>query len=149
MIEKNTLGNVVDFIERLEFFNKNQVLVGVPGKTNDSNGDVNNATLAALHEMGGTNLPERSFIRSTIRENGARYAKTEAEQIAQSIAGGTEPSIVLERLGTMVSNDIKVKIVNGPFKDLEDITAKRKGSDKPLIDTGAMRQSISYEVRKK
>lgn len=44
---------------------------------------------------------------------------------------------------------IQKEIVNGDFVPNSPETIKRKGSDKPLIDTGRMRQSINYVIQEK
>ena len=51
-----------------------------------------------------------------------------------------------------VRRDLKMyvqkEIVDGSFEPNAESTIKKKGSDKPLIDTGTMRQSVTYVVRK-
>jgi hypothetical protein len=42
--------------------------------------------------------------------------------------------------------DVQAYMVNGKFAPLKAKTIKRKGSSKPLIDTGQLRQSITYRV---
>ncbi|EOX4654200.1 hypothetical protein ACEV6X_25855, partial [Escherichia coli] len=49
-------------------------------------------------------------------------------------------------LGTTIVNDIKESIRAFESPPLSPITIARKGFDKPLIDTGDMQKSVSYEV---
>ena len=50
-------------------------------------------------------------------------------------------------LPVVTKADIKRKIVKGPFTPLKQATIRRKGSDKPLIDKGILRNSIRYVVK--
>ncbi|WP_252715295.1 hypothetical protein [Acinetobacter junii] len=49
-------------------------------------------------------------------------------------------------LGMQAAADVQMYMVNGKFAPLKAKTIKRKGSSKPLIDTGQLRQSITYKV---
>lgn len=94
-------------------------------------------------------LPERSYLRSTLNENGKKYAEIEARELAKSLKpNGPEPEKVLNQLGLMVSSDVKKRILDGNFAPLKRATIKRKGSTKPLTDTGAMMQSITWRVKR-
>ncbi|MDD5034851.1 MAG: hypothetical protein PHE55_08850, partial [Methylococcaceae bacterium] len=56
------------------------IAVGIMGTGADrSDGEMDNATLAAIHEFGKGVVPERSFMRSTFEENKAEIKKREAE----------------------------------------------------------------------
>ena len=147
MILKNTAKNgIKNLINQIEHLKKREVYVGV---TSSSNGFRCNALIAMVMEYGSpvNKIPARSFLVSTIVENGDKYAKIIAETIPQAIKNGMSKEDAYARLGTMAMNDVKLKIVNGPFTPLKDATVKRKGSSKPLIDTGALRHSITFEVR--
>jgi hypothetical protein len=43
---------------------------------------------------------------------------------------------------------VKNKVVTGPFEPNKPATIARKGSDRPLIDTAQLLNSITYVVRK-
>ena len=147
MILKNTAREGLQkLIKHIDSLKKQDVYVGV---TASSNGMRGNALIAMVMEYGSpvNKIPARSFLVSTIVENGDKYAKIIAETIPQAIKNGMSKEDAYARLGTMAMNDVKLKIVNGPFTPLKDATVKRKGSSKPLVDTGALRQSITWEVR--
>lgn len=132
----------------LDELNKSKVYVGVTKDKNQrEKGEATNALIAYVHEF-GIGVPERSFMRSTIIENAQKYQKINRDNILPAIRSGTlTAEECYRRLGTIAQSDMQQKIVNGSFKPLKEETIKRKGSTKPLIDTGALRQSITYEVK--
>ena len=56
---------------------------------------------------------------------------------------------ILKETGVFQVSLIQEKIENGSYEKNADATIERKGSDKPLIDTGRMRQSVHYVIEKK
>lgn len=127
----------------LKELNKERVYVGVP---RSSNGIRGNAMIAMVHEF-GINVPERSFLRSTVLEQADKYARIFATNIPDAIKNGTPAYEAYSKLGTIAMNDVRLKIASGEFAALSPATIKRKRSSKPLIDTGMLRQSINYEIR--
>ncbi|MGG7074334.1 hypothetical protein U5B43_08800 [Campylobacter sp. 9BO] len=106
------------------------VFVGITNKDNKAveNG-LNLATLAQIHEFGAPSvgIPERSFLRKPLFQN---------RQSMQNLAKNTV-SIA------------KTAISQGITPALKPTTIKRKGAGKttPLIYTGVLRNSISWEAR--
>lgn len=111
------------------------------------NTDIPLVVVAAVHEFGSANIPQRSFLSSTYDEN-----KSRIETMAENVVAGTIKNIstdaAVNQLGNVMQGMIQKKIVNGPFTPLKPATIKRKGSSKPLIDTDRLRQSIRYVVMK-
>lgn len=128
-----------------------KVLVGVPASKNaPREGGINMAGLAAVHEFGAPSkgIPDRSFLRSAIIEGQDQISDLVAQGVKSYLNQGKQVDLIFyDRIGLFASNLVKDKIAKGPFKPLKDATVKRKGSSKPLIDTGALRQSITWEVR--
>ncbi|MDF7681191.1 hypothetical protein PT300_11600 [Enterobacteriaceae bacterium ESL0689] len=52
-------------------------------------------------------------------------------------------------MGEKLAGEVKRKIQSGIAPPLDPKTIARKGSSRPLIDTGNLLQSITYEVRDK
>ena len=129
----------------------NYAAVGVIGTGAAENHDgITNAELASVHEYGTLDgrIPERSFIRATIDEQRDAYrklAKTLSEKI---IDGKLVKTQALDLLGVRAVADIVRKIRSGLEPDITDVTKDRKGSSKPLIDTGQLVQSITHAVRR-
>ena len=152
MIIRNTnLSGLHDLIKTIREAANAKVLVGVPASKNSPHeGGINMATLAATHEYGAPSrgIPERSFLRSAIIENQDKITDLVSKGVKSYLEQGKEIDLMFyDRIGLFASNLVKDKIAKGPFKPLADATVKRKGSSKPLVDTGALRQSISWEVR--
>ena len=63
-------------------------------------------------------------------------------------AGNTDINDVLETAGSVGADLVKEAIADGGWEPNAPETIKRKkGSDKPLIDTDAMRQAATWQVR--
>ena len=55
----------------------------------------------------------------------------------------------LSLLGILMSDKMKASFQNNDWAENAESTVKAKGSSAPLIDSGQMRQSLTYEVRSK
>ena len=64
------------------------------------------------------------------------------------IAGELTEDAALEQFGAWSKGEIQARIARGVPPPNAASTVKRKGSSTPLIDTGILRSSIDYEVRK-
>lgn len=105
------------------------------------------AEYAAYNEFGTETIPARPFMLNTFAENEDKYIGLVESAINTVIGGGSVKS-ELTRVGFAMQNDIVDKIGSGDHTPNKQTTVKRKGSSKPLIDTGAMRQSVHNLVRK-
>ncbi|ETD72967.1 hypothetical protein V757_01085 [Pelistega indica] len=138
--------SVSNLIKRLEAFATKAVYVGVPKENNPKvDGDFSMSDLAAVHEFGSEDghIPERSFLRTSVVKNKAKYFRFFGDRLIT----GNDPEKALNELAELAKGDVQENIVNGDFKALAPETIKRKGSTKPLIDTGKLRQSITGVVR--
>lgn len=112
------------------------------------------AMIASVHEFGAIinngkaviTIPERSFIRSTFDEKENEWFEFLKNQINKLITSNGSALLVWELLGAKMVADIQKKI-----RDLKDppnapSTIAAKGSSNPLIDTGGLRQRITYRV---
>ncbi|WP_445496676.1 hypothetical protein [Photorhabdus sp. SF281] len=92
-------------------------------------------------------IPERSFLRSTLDENKEKAAKLLANSIRETLLTDGDKTAPFALVGEKMAGEVKRKIQAGINPALNPKTVKRKGSSKPLIDTGQLVQSITYEVR--
>jgi len=53
----------------------------------------------------------------------------------------------LEKIGEWYTGQVKSIFLHGNFEANSHITMARKRSKRPLVDTGRLRQSISWEVK--
>lgn len=112
-------------------------------------GGVTNVMLAAIHEFGvpSSGIPERSFLRSTVDANQAKYQRLEKTLAKQVTEGRLTRRQVLELLGQQAVADVKARITSQTgFAPLKEKTIARKGSSKALIDSGQLVGSITYQV---
>ncbi|MGT3185549.1 hypothetical protein ACVSXV_22910 [Yersinia enterocolitica] len=120
-----------------------QVKVGfLEGSTYD--GVIPVPMVAATNEFGNpaNNQPPRPFFRNAISEHEAEWG----EKMAALIEGGLAVDDALSTLGEIISDDIRESIRKFETPALSPVTVAKKGFSKPLIDTGNMLNSVSYEV---
>lgn len=149
-IIKDFDGKFIDKLKKLASGKgERAVLVGVPASVTENDGTPM-ALVAAVHEYGvpEKGIPERSFIRTALQKNLARYKALNRANLAKVVAGKLSVEQALGQLGMMAKADIQDNIRSGTFAPLKQATIDSKGSSKPLIDTGNLRQSINYELEK-
>ena len=100
----------------------------------------------ALWAEYGLGQPQRSWLRDWIEENQAALATNMRAEVAAIKAGARTKDQALARLGLWIQGAIQERIANGIEPPNADSTIQRKGSSKPLIDTGQLRSSISHRV---
>jgi len=133
---------------------KGHVKVGlVKGKADTDN--INKAVWNEFGTAGGASgggwggpIPERPFMRNAMKENASKYGDAMARSAAKILRGEASVYDVLNKLGVTAQQDIKRSIDSLKSPPNSPVTIARKGSSKPLIDTGEMRNSVSYEVKK-
>lgn len=113
----------------------------------DEYGDLTVAAVAVFHEF-GFGVPQRSFIAGYVDENEADVMINVKKVAKRMLLDGMSAKTAMGLLGAYIQGQIQERIAEGIPPDLDDRTIKRKGSDKPLIDTGQLRSSITYEVEK-
>lgn len=140
-----------------DLFSESMVKIGVLGKfderkrsSDDGSSGVTVGQVAIIHEFGTSTIPERSFLRSTWREEEKKLFDT-LRKILKGMKGnaGNKQKMALEKLGNYMVGRVKKKFTNNDWPDLEDPTrgGKNKGGNAtPLVDTGQLRASITYEV---
>ncbi|HXK36114.1 MAG TPA: hypothetical protein VJ553_00855 [Candidatus Paceibacterota bacterium] len=131
----------------------NAVLVGVLRGTGVHPYAENGQTIAEIawwNEFGTGRIPERPFLRWTLRENDY-YRKHMMMALRASLLGKVDPIRGLKIVGAQAASDVRMMITNGDFVPNAEATIRKKSTsagikDKPLIDTGALRQSIQFEL---
>jgi hypothetical protein len=158
---KMVQDNTADLLKAVTLLEKKQVLVGVPVETAerevDPDSPINNAALAYIHNYGSPtqNIPPRPFLEPGIKNAQAdivaQFRKAGEAALDARPDGVTKGFIAA---GIVAVSGVKSKITMGPFEPLAPSTLaarRRKGrtGTSPLIDTGALRNSINYVVRDK
>ena len=117
------------------------------GKTTEEDGtDV--CDIAAWNELGTVNMPSRPFLRMSVDDNSDKINSFMSAQ-KRSIINGESAGRILMKIGIFQIDLIQEKITEGSFAPNAPSTIKAKGSSKPLIDTGRMRQSVNFEIKQK
>lgn len=104
--------------------------------------------IAAWNELGTEHSPSRPFLRKSVDENVDKINGF-LQSKKSDLVRGKSAEQVLKEIGIFQKDLIQEKITEGSFTPNAPATIKKKGSDKPLIDTGRMRQSVNYVIKKK
>lgn len=127
--------------------------------------DSKQATIAAKNEFGGLyevseeykeralkkgihvgdyiNIPPRPFMHDTVRKRSKNWGITLCK--AMRVTNFDVPK-AMRLLGQQMEGDVKDVITEGDFTTNSPRTAEIKGFNKPLVDTGSMLTSVTYEV---
>lgn len=131
-----------------------RVRVGIFGNRSERRGndEMDNAAIGAAHELGSfeRHLPIRSWLLMPIRVSTTQIIRDASYSMVQLFALGRTYD-VLKRLGFACEDAILKAFSSGGFDTWEPIsqrTAKAKGSDAILIDTGQLRRSVASQVVK-
>lgn len=158
--------HLAEILDAIHEMTHSEVLVGVPEEKTARSTDpgdppspMTNASLAYIHNYGSpaANIPARPFMEPGV-EAVQKEIEARMKQTANAAFEGRPGTVRkgLSIVGLLAQNSIRAKITSGPFAPLAPGTIrarkqKRKSrnntSIKPLIDTGAMRASITYVVR--
>lgn len=93
-------------------------------------------------------IPRRSFVRDTVDMKRRQIAAIIRNLAAQVLVGKMDREKALEIVGVFVQGLIRQRISQGiPPPNAPSTIARKRGSAKPLIDTGQLRASIDHEVR--
>ena len=103
----------------------------------------------SYNEFGTKDIPERSYIRSTVDERKRRIFGKAFNLQRDIFEGRMSITKALGIMGTLIKGNIVQKIVDLRSPANADSTIRAKGSSNPLIDSGRLRQSIDYEVEAK
>ena len=139
-----------------------EVLVGVPKETDPRKDEnekqpMNNATLAYIHDKGS---PKRNITARPFMEPGIEACK---DRVVNQFKIGAKKALdaddaaiehALHKSGMIAKLSIQNTINAGPPPPLaeETLAARRRRGRTgtvPLIDTGQLRNSINYVIRKK
>lgn len=126
-----------------------EVAVGFNEQSGVEKDGTSTVDVAAWNEYGTKKIPSRPFLRQTVEDQGDKIQRIGAGAVAAALDQGGGSEAVLNQLGVSMKGAIQRQIVKGDFVPNAPSTVAAKGSSKPLIDTGHMRQSIVYVIRKK
>ena len=139
-------------IQSIKDLGVNGINVGI-SKDKTNHEGVSIAQYAYWNEVGveskdgkGWKIPPRPFMRGWADSNKENIKQT-MQSVAQAVSSGKiEAETAVERIGQYCQDGIKSYIRRGDFTPNSPATIEKKGSSRPLIDTGTMRNSIRYEI---
>lgn len=123
---------ITDLLRKLD----GRITVGIHAEDNKPyvRGQSDAATLAQIatfHEFGApkANLPQRSFMRSTLDEKKRAYFSIAESLLGRAIDGDLRPIQAMSLLGQRIKDDIRQKIIDiqSPPLTASTIAAKRRG----------------------
>lgn len=158
MSVKITKDRVAEVIQAISKLAKKDVLVGIPDSAPGRNdGPISNAAIGYIQETGSpaNNIPARPFLIPGVKDAQKDIAARFGAGAKQALSGnGTAAEASLHAAGLIGQNAARRKINNGPFEPLKESTLaarRRRGrtGTRPLIDTGQLRNSLTYVIRDK
>jgi len=140
-----------------------EVLIGVPDSTAErqpEEGESKPPSNAAIGYWMETGVPEKNIPARPFLVPGVESIKDEAvarlKAAGAAALGGEIKEIAKAQnaVGLIAQNAVRAKITEGPFAPLKPTTIAARQSrgrtgTRPLIDTGQLRNSITYVVRPK
>ena len=151
-MRRNDNSLFVAYERNLQQFKDSVVKAGIlakDGSNNHSEG-ITVFQIGMIHEFGAPekNIPRRSFIRVPIENNIKDITKLIENNHKLVSENSMSAKVALDRIGLKAQNTIKKSFRDNDWKANSRATVKRKGSSRPLIDTGQLIGSISYIVEK-
>lgn len=156
-----TADNLSDVVKAIHQLTGTDILVGIPqanvARRDDDDTSITNAEIGYLMETGSPsmNLPARPFLVPGVDQ----VQKPVAAQLGKAARAALDGSAMdVERgfiaAGLTAQNGVRRQINEGNFAPLSEATlaarrARGRTGTKPLIDTGQLRNSVTYVLRKK
>lgn len=141
------------FFKELAELNKLEIKVGYqsdmkPKQKDGKKQAANYAEIALYNDVGTVNSPSRPFLRNSVDLHKDEILALGREAAAELVAGGTARDI-LEKVGLFMTDIVQTEIEEGSYEANSPATIQKKGSAKPLVDTGIMKNSIRSIVKEK
>lgn len=108
-----------------------------------------NAGIAAIHEYGAprAGIPARPFLRQTFERAHAELIALQTRVYRAVLGKRMDGVTALGLIGAWAAGQVKETITShGEFVPLDPATIEAKGSSRPLVDTGQLVGSITYEI---
>lgn len=109
----------------------------------DENAGLPVATVAFWNEFGTVKAPARPFFRNAIAKHSGEWG---AQLAAALKASNFSAKTAMGVMGEVIKGQVVQSITDTNTPPLAPSTVKRKGFDKPLIDTGVMQRAVDYVV---
>lgn len=149
MKNKLNISKQINLKKKVESLKDLVVKVGFPAesaKTQSTDEDGISAVYKATIHNFGLGVPKRPFMDIAFAKNKKEYKKI----ILKSFNKIEDLNIIqfANKLGLKAQGDVQKSIVNLRLPANNQQTIDAKGSSNPLIDSGHMLQSVTFEVSK-
>jgi len=140
------------YLKNIEKAKRGYVAVGLPSEEVGSTIYEDGQTVSqvgAKHEF-GVGVPRRSFLRSPFTAKKDELEAAIVKQFEDVFKKGKSAEQALGLIGTVAVNISKGAFTTrgyGEWPDITQATKEAKGSSQILIDTGTLRNSITYVLR--
>lgn len=88
------------------------------------------------------NIPARPWLTPGVQSGNEEYLQI----IMAAVKAGDPLSVALERVGVVAASKVQLYMTQLKQPPNAASTIKKKGSANPLIDSGALRQSVTFKV---
>ena len=102
--------------------------------------------IAIKNEFGDDTTPSRPFMRYTFDRRQNDIAKVIERKYGQVLDLKIDANTALNQIGSEYTNFVTNTFTNNNFEPNAPSTIRQKGSSMPLIDTGQMRQSVTWKI---
>lgn len=140
-------GWIMKEVKELESAN---VDVGIQSNSGNYTNGKSIAEIGAIQEFGNGKIPSRPWMRQTFDAGGSSEISSFITSVFNKLLSkNVSASQMLKLVGHKYESMTKKKLTSGPWKANAPSTVKKKGSSRPLIDTGRLRGSIKYVIKKR
>ena len=136
------------FMKNLKELAELEVAIGFQAGTATEDNGADVCDVAAWNELGTSNMPSRPFLRNSVDLHVSQI-NGYMQGMKEKIMSGVAPRQILNEVGLFQKDLVQEEITSGNYAPNAPSTIRKKGSSHPLIDSGRMRQSVNYVVRKK
>ena len=165
MTTGDKFNRIPDLVRELQYLASHQVEIGIFADAS-RDGAVPMLVIAAVNEFGAKIpkrqarfedlddenpekwiiIPERSYLRAWFDENVDVLQATMERLIGQVVEGKISGRAALETIGGYVVTHVQAYMVDLKTPPNAPSTIARKGSSNPLIDTGQLKDAITWRV---
>lgn len=89
-------------------------------------------------------IPSRPFMRQTFEKNKNKVLKVLAKELEFIFLQQSTAKMSIARIGEWYVGEVKRIFRTGSFVGNSPLTTKKKGSSRPLVDTGELRNSVTH-----
>lgn len=122
-----------------------EVRIGFQAGRETTEEGVDVVDIAAFNEFGTSKSPSRPFMRDSLDNHRSEIDRMMEAQ-GERLGSGTPARTILETIGLFGQDLMQTEIEQGEFERNAESTVKAKGSEKPLIDSGRLKNAVTFWI---